>query len=191
MLGSILLSFRNKFPTARFKGLLQRLVGVSNVAPISLLDLLQTTILMMMTKNRISEEQVSQFLQDVKTELSGMSVARIMGIMRIMFSKLRASYTSQQAEEIIAKTPASFQLMFTSNWHYEAQEEIGHLDELVDRMFREDQHYGVGMFKSELDVLRIVTVVLSKIQVLFKLVGIRAFSHNLTHELQQAVQERS
>jgi uncharacterized protein (DUF2267 family) len=190
MLGIILLSFSNKFPTGKAKGLLQRLLCVSNVASISLIDLLQTTTLMM-TNNRISEEQVSQFLQEVKTELSGLSVAKTMGIMRIMFSKLRASYTSQQAEEIIAKTPASFQLMFTSNWHYEVQEEIGHLDELVDRMFREDQHYGVGMFKSELDVLRIVTVVLSKIQVLFKLAGIRAFSYNLTHELQQAVQERS
>lgn len=190
MLGSILLSFRNKFPITRFKGLLQRLLCVSDVASISLVDLLQTTILMI-TKNRISEEQVAQFLQEVKTELSGMSVARLMGIMRIMFSKLRASYTSQQAEEIIAKTPASFQLMFTSHWHYEDQEEIGHLDELVDRMFHEDQHFGVGMFKSELDVLRIVTVVLSKIQALFKLAGVRAFSYNLTHELQQAVQGKS
>jgi hypothetical protein len=81
--------------------------------------------------------------------------------------------------------------MFTSNWHYEALEEIGHLDELVDRMFREDQHYGVGLFKSELDVLRIVTVVLSKTQTLFKIAGIRAFSYNLTHELQQAIQEKS
>lgn len=145
----------------------------------------------MIAKNRISEEQVSQFIQEVKSELSGLSVARIMGIMRIMFSKLRASYTSQQALEIIDKTPVSFQLMFTSQWHYEVQEEIGHLDELVDRMFREDQHYGVGLFKSELEVLTIVTVVLSKIQSLFKLAGIQAFSYNLTHELQQAIQEKN
>lgn len=145
----------------------------------------------MITKNNISEEQVSHFIQEVKSELSGLSVARILGIMRIMFSNLRASYTSQQALEIIACTPASFQKMFTSHWQYETQEEIGHLDELVDRMFREDQHNGAGLFKSETDVLRIVIVVLSKIQSLFKLAGIRAFSYNLTHELQQAIQERN
>ncbi len=144
----------------------------------------------MMPKNRISEEQVSQFFHEVKNELAGLSVPSIMGIMRIMFSKLRASYTPQQALEIIDITPASFQLIFTAKWRYDVQEEIGHLDELVDRMYREDQDYGVGQFKSELDVLRIVTVVLSKLQSLFKLAGIRAFSYNLTHELQQAVQEK-
>ena len=145
----------------------------------------------MMTNNRISEEQVSQFFKEVKSELSGLSVPSIMGILRIMFSKLRAGYTPQQALEIINRTPGSLQLIFTSKWHYEVHDEIGHLDELVDRMYREDQHFGAGQFKSELDVLRIVTVLLSKVQSLFKLAGIRALSYNLTHELQQAIQEKN
>jgi uncharacterized protein (DUF2267 family) len=144
-----------------------------------------------MTNNRISEEQVSQFFQEIKNELSGLSVPGIMGIMRNMFSKLRAGYTAEQAMEIIDKTPASLHQIFTSRWHYEVQEEVGHLDELVERMYREDQLNGEGQFKSELDVLRIVTVVLSKIQSLFSLVGIRAFPYSLTHELQQAIQEKN
>ncbi len=145
----------------------------------------------MTTMNQISEEQMSVFFQEVKNELSGLSVPGIMGIMRNMFSKLRAGYTTEQALEIIEKTPASLHPIFTSGWYYEVTEEVGHLDELVEKMFREDQLNGEGQFKSELDVLRIVTVVLTKIQSLFKLVGIRAFPYNLTHELQQAVQERN
>jgi hypothetical protein len=56
-------------------------------------------------------------------------------------------------------------------------------------LYREDQKTGKGLFKSEVDALGSVTLVLRKIEILFKNVGLLAFNYTLAHELQQAVQE--
>lgn len=134
----------------------------------------------------ISDNQAVLFFQQLKNDLDCSSYLKIAAIVRVIFSKLKGSYTGQQITEIIAKSPPLFHLVF-KNTEYE-KKEIGHLDELVDTLYLEDAQGGHGLFKSEIETLRTVTVVLRSIERLFKPVGIQAFNYTLGHELQQAVQ---
>lgn len=86
--------------------------------------------------------------------------------------------------------PSLFQLVFISNWRYEEQkQDIVHLDELVESIYEEDQKNYQPLFKSEIEVLSGVIVVLNSLNKFFGLFGITAFPYPLIQELQQAVQE--
>jgi len=86
--------------------------------------------------------------------------------------------------------PSLFQLVFISNWRYEDnRRNIIHLDELVESIYEEDQKNHKPLFKSEIEVLSGVIVVLNSLNKFFGLFGITAFPYLLLQELQQAVQE--
>jgi len=140
--------------------------------------------------SEISDEHAIQFFRELKAKLNFSSTRKTVALVRIVLAKLRASYTIQQMKEILSKTPSVFHLLLISQCRYEEdKKEIGHLDEIVESLYQDDKTTGKGLFKSELDALGSVTLVLRKIEKLFKSVGLLAFNYTLTHELQQAAQE--
>ena len=83
-----------------------------------------------------------------------------------------------------------FQLLFVANWKYDdKQEPIMHLDELVDFVYQEDRKQKNSLFKSEIDTLNSVILVLSKLDKFFGILGLNVFRYSLTQELKQAVIE--
>lgn len=145
-----------------------------------------------MASPQITHDQAVLFLDDLKKQLNFTSTQKTVSLLRTVLRKLTGSYTVQQIREIVAKTPSILHLLIVHHGRPEdTPKEIGHLDELVDTLYEEDQTTGKGLFKTEIEALGIVTVVLRKIEQLFKQAGLYAFNYTLTHELQQAVQEEA
>src|SRR6188768_985402 len=145
-----------------------------------------------MASPQITHDQAVLFLDDLKRQLNFPSTQKTVSLLRTILSKLKGSYTVQQIRDIVARTPSILHLLLVSHERPEDEpKEIGHLDELVDTLYEEDQTTGNGLFKTEIEALGLVTVVLRKIEKLFKQAGINAFNYALTHELQQAAQEEA
>lgn len=136
----------------------------------------------------ISDKDVVQFFQGLKNELRFESTRKIISLVQTILSKLRGSYTAQQIAEIIIKTPPMFHLVFLGQSHAEDEKKVIHLDELVDNLIQ-DEGANNELFKSEIETLGIVIVVLQRVQRLFRYADINALNYTLSHELQQAVQE--
>jgi hypothetical protein len=145
-----------------------------------------------MASPQISHDQAVLFLDDLKRQLNFHSTQKTVSLLRTVLSKFKGSFTGQQIRDIVTKTPSILHVLLVNHGRPEDQPgEIGHLDELVDTLYEEDQTAGRGLFKTEIEALGLVTVVLRKIEKLFKQAGIYAFNYTLTHELQQAAQEES
>jgi hypothetical protein len=136
----------------------------------------------------ISEEQTLLFFQKLKSELNYTSIHKIVALVRTVLSKVGGTYTANQLNQIITKTPPLFHLPLV---HYRPVEDedvtIQHLDELVDSLYEEDTHIEQRLFSSELEALSVVIVVLRGIDTLFKKAGIKIFNYTLSRELQQAI----
>jgi len=138
--------------------------------------------------SEISDIQAMQFFQGLKKELQCSSTQKIISLVRVVLSKLSRSFTSQQLSEIIAKTPPLFHLLFVGYWQSKDEgKELRHLDEIVVELMEEDEQAGKEFFKSEVETLVIVIIVMSKLDKLLKMVGIKPFNYTLSTELQQAV----
>jgi hypothetical protein len=78
------------------------------------------------------------------------------------------------------------------NWRYgEERDKINHLDELADSSYLEDQQSGKKLFKSDIDALGSVIIILNRLQGLFKLAGMQALSDVLSSEVKQAAIEEA
>lgn len=142
------------------------------------------------TSSLTSQDLDVRFFREVKNELGSMPTQKIVYLVRTVLSHIRRSLASHQIAELINKMPALFQLVFVSNWKYdEKQISINHLDELVESIYEEDQRNKKYVFKSEIEALGAVIVVLNCLNKFFGLFCITTFPYPLMHELQQAVQE--
>jgi hypothetical protein len=90
---------------------------------------------------------------------------------------------------IVTKTPAWFHLLLIGNWKLSEGREILHLDELVDDIIHEEHLKDSGFFKSEIDGLTSVIAVLGRMHQMFKPIGVNAFNHTLSRELNYAITE--
>jgi hypothetical protein len=62
------------------------------------------------------------------------------------------------------------------------------LDELADALFEEGRANNVVQFKTEIEALNAVSIVLTAIQKLFKQIGLEAFGYTLQRDLSLALQ---
>ena len=136
------------------------------------------------------DEQSVRFFKEIKSHLGLRSTRKIVKLVRAVLSQLRKTLSHEQSSMVIKTLPSLFQLLFVANWKYDdKQEPIMHLDELVDFVYQEDRKQKNSLFKSEIDTLNSVILVLSKLDKFFGILGLNVFRYSLTQELKQAVIE--
>lgn len=111
-----------------------------------------------------------------------------MTLVRMIFSNLRGTYSEEQSKEIIACTPRVLQMVFNSSPELVTKKAY-HLDELVDVIYQEDQQRTKGLFHSEIDALKTVSVALRKAEKLYKPAKVQLFNQTLTAELHDVAEE--
>jgi uncharacterized protein (DUF2267 family) len=136
------------------------------------------------------DEQSVRFFKEIKTHLGLRSTRKLVRLVRAVLSQLRRTLSHEQSSMVINTLPSLFQLLFVANWKYEDKyEPIMHLDELVDQVYREDRKAKNSLFKSEIDTLNSIILVVSKLDKFFGILGLNVFRYSLTQELKQAVIE--
>lgn len=133
-----------------------------------------------------SDEHRILFFRNLKKKLNGTPTRKIISIVRIVLSKLKSSFSSQQLNETLTYAPAFVQLLVGYDQH-NREIQINHLDELVDLLIAEDKRLGTRLFKSEIETLNIVILILKQIQISFEKMGINILPHTLERELQGAM----
>lgn len=140
------------------------------------------------TNQNEQDEQSVRFFKEVKTHLGLRSTRKLVRLVRAILSQLRRTLSPEQSNMVIKTLPSLFQLLFVANWRYDdKQEQIMHLDELVDHVYQEDRKQKNSLFKSEVDTLNSVILVISKLDKFFGILGLNVFRYSLTQELKQAV----
>jgi hypothetical protein len=133
-----------------------------------------------------SDEHRILFFRNLKKKLNGTPTRKIISIVRIVLSKLKSSFSSQQLNETLTYAPAFVQLLVGHDQH-NREIQINHLDELVDLLIAEDKRLGTRLFKSEIETLNVVILILKQIQISFEKMGINILPHTLERELQGAM----
>ena len=141
----------------------------------------------------LSDEHVVMFFRKLKNELNCASMRQTIAQVRTILSKIKGSYGKRELTELIDKTPPLLHMVLMGNSRYEEDKKpIVHLDELVDTLYSEDeQQVGKRLFRSEIEVLGTVLIVLKRFQSLFTYAGMKIFPYVLSNELQQAVTEEA
>lgn len=141
----------------------------------------------------LSDEHIVVFFRKLTSELNCSSTRITISQVRKILSKIKGSYSTPEMNEIISKTPPLLHLVMMGNCRYEEDKKpITHLDELVDTLYKEDlQQPGKKLFRSEIEALGTVLIVLKRLQGLFKHAGMKVFPYVLSTEIQQAVIEEA
>jgi hypothetical protein len=143
------------------------------------------------TATKFSDEHVVLFFRKLKNELN-CSTRKTIVLVRKILSKILGSYTTPEFTEIINKTPPLLHLVLLGNCRYDDKKPVTHLDELVDTLYAEDQQQASKrLFRSEIEALETILIVLKRLHILFKYTGMRVFPYVLSNELQQAVIEEA
>ena len=142
---------------------------------------------------KLSDENVALFFRKLKSELNCSTMGKTIAQVRTILSKIKGNYTVQELTELINKTPPLLHFILIGNSRYEnGKKPIVHLDELVDVLYQEDeQRIGNRLFRSEIEALGTVLIVLKRFQCLFKYTGMKIFPYILSNEIQQAVIEET
>lgn len=140
--------------------------------------------------NELSDDHVIHFLRELKSRLRYNSMRKVIAVLRLIFSGIRRGFNAQQNALIHSKTPRLLQLIFLNSCKqgYGATE-IKHLDEFVDNLFESSQRNGKIIFKSEIEALRIISVVLISLDSFYSAAGIQILNYTLTRELDEIVHE--
>jgi hypothetical protein len=135
---------------------------------------------------KLSNEHGILFFRNLKKKLKGTPPRKMISIVRIVLNKLRGSFFLQQLNDTLNNAPSFVQwLIGYSQQHEEIH--IKHLDELVELLIAEDKQSGTRLFKSEIETLSIVILILRQIQILFEKVGISILPYTMERELQAAM----
>ncbi|MBA4054605.1 MAG: hypothetical protein C0490_07830 [Marivirga sp.] len=139
----------------------------------------------------LSDDHVIQFLRELKSRLRYNSMRKVIALLRLIFSGIKKGLNAHQNALIESKTPRLLQLIFLTSCKGYETGEIKHLDEFVDTLYDSSQKNGKVTFKSEIDALRIVSIVLISLEGLYNTVGIQILNYTLLRELDEIVQEEA
>jgi hypothetical protein len=135
---------------------------------------------------KLSNEHGILFFRNLKKKLNGTPTRKMISIVRIVLNKLRGSFSLQQLNDTLNNAPSFVQWLIGYNQQHE-EIHIKHLDELVELLITEDKQSGMRLFKSEIETLSIVILILRQIQILFEKVGISILPYTMERELQAAM----
>ncbi len=132
----------------------------------------------------ISNDEAVQFLDTVQRELTSHNAQHVTQVVSIIFSKVVSIYTPDQLRNILNVTPPAIQtLLIAPATGVSSTTGSIHLDGLVDNLVAEDKQIGRGLFRCEIQTLRIVIVVLKKFRSLFRPFQMQVLHPILTHQL--------
>jgi hypothetical protein len=134
-----------------------------------------------------SDEQAAFFFQELKRELHLESTQSVVSLMRGVCAKVPWNYSEEGRGRVIAGTPPLFHLLIGDR-QIQRGNRIQHLDELADAMYQECKHRKIRLFKTEIDALRGVIIVLAGIQKFFDRIKLQPFGYTLRRELQRAME---
>lgn len=138
----------------------------------------------------LTDDHAIQFLRELKNRLHYKSMRKVIAVLRLIFSGLKRGLNTHQFAAIQAKTPRLLQLIFLNRCSKEyTTQEIKHLDEFVETLCDSGQKNSKIIVKSEIDALRIVSIVLISIEGLYRTVGIKLLNYTLLRELDEIVHE--
>jgi len=142
---------------------------------------------------KLSNKHVVSFFRKLKNELNCSSTRKTIDHVHKILTKVKGSYTTNEITEIINKTPPLLNFVLLSNCCSAGDKKpVTHLDELVDTLYTEDQQLpGKRLFRSEIEALGTVLIVLKRLQSLGLNAGVEVFPYVLSLELQQAVIEEA
>ncbi len=133
-----------------------------------------------------ADEQGILFFRILKKKLNGIPTRKMISIVRTVLEKTRGSFSFQQLNDTLNCAPSFIQWLVGYNQR-EKELQIKHLDELVELLMMEDERLGTRLFKSEIETLRIVILILKQIQTLCEKIGVRILPHTIERELQGAL----
>jgi hypothetical protein len=141
----------------------------------------------------LSDEHIIVFFKKLTSELNCSSTRKTIAQVRTILSKIKGSFSAVEMSEIFSKTPPLLHFVLLGNSRYEENKKpIKHLDELVDVLYKEDlQQSGKRLFRSEIEALGTVLIVLKRLQSLFAHAGMKVFPYVLSTEIQNAVIEEA
>lgn len=132
------------------------------------------------------------FLEGLKNQLNKFTNLDLVSAVTMVFSKVRSRLSYSDTEQLSANLPELFHSIFVSHeMKADSDTTCLHLDEIVKELVEEDLHQERRVFKSEIDTLEIVIVILNRLAKLFQKLGINPYPYTLTHELKEAMQGQS
>jgi uncharacterized protein (DUF2267 family) len=140
----------------------------------------------------LQEQQSLRVFKEINRHLGIRSTHKLMMLVRAVLSNVRRTLSEDQAAIVIKKLPQTFRRFLIGNWRSgEKTVSIGHLDELVDKIYQEDKRSHQALFTSEVDTLNAVILILNKLDSFFGILQLNAFGYSLKQELKQAAIEEA
>ena len=130
------------------------------------------------------QEEIA-FFHEMKRELGIQSTKKLASLIRKIFSGIRRTLTAQETDAFINSMPDLLRLLFVSGWRYEKESRIDHLDELVESIYYEDRLSLRPVFRSEIEALNAVVVVLRKLDKIWGVLNFNGFKFSLVQEIRQ------
>jgi len=119
------------------------------------------------------DKEEQDVLNQIRKELSLQSPTDVVPFMASVLQALRQTLTLEHATELLNKLPDFMKVVFATNWKKdEPRIPITHLDEFVSLVMDRDAAEGKHLFKSEVQTLSIIILVLKK---MYKLADIEHF----------------
>lgn len=120
------------------------------------------------------EKEEQDVLNQIRKELSLERPTDVVPFMASVLQALRQTLTLEHATQLLNKLPDFMKVVFASNWKKDEEHvPVGHLDEFVCLVMERDQKEKKHLFKSEVQALSIVILVLKK---MYKLADIENFN---------------
>ena len=119
------------------------------------------------------DKEEQDVLNQIRKELFLEKPTDVVPFMASVLQALRQTLTLEHATQLMNKLPDFMKVVFASNWKKdEVRVQISHLDEFVGLVMARDQQEKKHLFKSEVQTLSIVILVLKK---MYKLADIKNF----------------
>ena len=136
------------------------------------------------------DKEEQDVLNQIRKELSLERPTDVVPFMASVLQALRQTLTLEHATQLLNNLPDFMKVVFASNWKKdEARVPVGHLDEFVSLVMERDQKEEKHLFKSEVQTLSIVILVLKKMYKLADIKNFEGLSPMFRQELDDAATE--
>lgn len=134
----------------------------------------------------ITDENAVLFFRQVKKDLGMDDTRKTVNLVSRILSHLRSGMNVQQLSQVINQLPGILQLLLADKWNANSEAKpVKHLDELVERVYEEDQAKGHSLLHSEVQTLNTIIVVLRRLDSFLNLFSFNILKYPLMEEVRQ------
>jgi len=134
-----------------------------------------------------ADELAVMFFRQVKKDLAIASTRQLVSLVGLVLSHLIRGMSIQKTSMLMNRLPHLFQMLLLKDWrhHRDDQAQYAHLDELVDRIFEEDQKLTNSLLASEVAAMNVVIVILRRLDQYVSLFSYKVLKDSWVEELRQ------